>query len=127
MNFLFATTISSCTFSPQVWTSELVRTHQTTQYIRAQKIAQPQLNEIDSGDFDGMTYEDVAEQHPIEFADRDKDKLRYRYPNGESYVDVCRSVLPVDKSKAMKLFSVEKIAMEAVFFPNLLFMPHVLL
>jgi len=49
----------------QVWTSELVRTHQTTQYIRAQKIAQPQLNEIDSGDFDGMTYEDVAEQHPI--------------------------------------------------------------
>ena len=49
-----------------------------------------QLNEIEAGDFDGMTYEDVAEMHPVEFADRDADKLRYRYPNGESYVDVCR-------------------------------------
>ena len=52
------------------------------------------MNEIEAGDFDGMTYEDVAEKHPVEFADRDADKLRYRYPNGESYVDVCRFVKP---------------------------------
>ena len=48
-----------------------------------------QLNEINSGDHDGMTYEDIAETYPLEFAARDRDKLRYRYPCGESYVDVC--------------------------------------
>jgi len=75
----------------QFWTSELVRTHQTTQHMdSSKKSVKRQLNEIEAGDFDGMTYEDVAEKHPVEFADRDADKLRYRYPNGESYVDVCR-------------------------------------
>jgi len=82
----------------QVWTSELVRTHQTTQHIELEggnKVVKKQLNEIESGDFDGMTYEDVAEQHPIEFAERDSDKLRYRYPRGESYVDVCRRLCEI--------------------------------
>ena len=50
----------------------------------------PQLNEINGGDFDGLAYEEIAEMNPVEFAKRDQDKLRYRYPNGESYVDVCR-------------------------------------
>ena len=55
----------------------------------APKMSFHQLNEINSGMHDGMTYEEIAEQFPIEFAARDRDKLRYRYPNGESYVDVC--------------------------------------
>jgi len=80
----------------QFWTSELIRTHQTTQHFdSASRVVKKQLNEISSGDFDGMTYEDVAEKHPIEFADRDNDKLRYRYPNGESYVDVCRRLCEI--------------------------------
>jgi len=79
----------------RVWTSELVRTHQTSQHIQAPKVVKKQLNEIESGDFDGMTYEEVAEQHPIEFAERDRDKLRYRYPLGESYVDVCRRLCEI--------------------------------
>ena len=39
---------------------------------------------------DGMTYEEIAENFPTEFAERDQDKLRYRYPKGESYLDVCK-------------------------------------
>ena len=39
---------------------------------------------------DGMTYEEIAEQFPTEFAERDQDKLRYRYPKGKSYLDVCK-------------------------------------
>ena len=75
----------------QFWTSELVRTHQTTQHFDPSlRTVKSQLNEIRSGDFDGMTYEDIAESHPVEFADRDNDKLRYKYAHGESYVDVCR-------------------------------------
>jgi len=72
-----------------VWTSTLTRTRQTAGHIVAPKMAFPQLNEINSGEHDGMTYEEIAEHYPLDFAARDRDKLRYRYPNGESYVDVC--------------------------------------
>ena len=67
----------------------MTRTRQTAAHIMAPTMSFPQLNEINSGEHDGMTYEEIAEQFPIEFAARDRDKLRYRYPNGESYVDVC--------------------------------------
>lgn len=72
-----------------VWTSNLKRTRQTASHIMASKMSFPQLNEINSGEHDGMTYEEIAEAYPLEFAARDRDKLRYRYPCGESYVDVC--------------------------------------
>ena len=38
---------------------------------------------------DEMTYEEIAYNYPKDFAERDQDKLRYRYPFGESYIDVC--------------------------------------
>ena len=82
--------------------SDLVRTHQTAQHIVAPKTIIPQLTEINSGDFDGMTYEEVAEKFPIEFALRDQDKLNYRYPGGESYVDVCRCVIDIENRVLVK-------------------------
>eukprot|EP00747_Dinoflagellata_sp_TGD_P020962 gnl/TRDRNA2_/TRDRNA2_128172_c0_seq1.p1 gnl/TRDRNA2_/TRDRNA2_128172_c0~~gnl/TRDRNA2_/TRDRNA2_128172_c0_seq1.p1 ORF type:complete len:138 (-),score=24.48 gnl/TRDRNA2_/TRDRNA2_128172_c0_seq1:98-454(-) len=39
-----------------------------------------------------MTYEEIQEKHPAEFAERKKDKLAYRYPRGESYLDVVQRV-----------------------------------
>jgi broad specificity phosphatase PhoE len=30
-----------------------------------------------------MTYEEIQEKHPKEFAMRDQDKFHYRYPGGE--------------------------------------------
>ena len=30
-----------------------------------------------------MTYEEIQDHHPLEFALRDQDKYRYRYPKGE--------------------------------------------
>jgi hypothetical protein len=39
-----------------------------------------------------MSYEEIAAVNPVEFAKRDQDKLRYRYPHGESYIDVCKYV-----------------------------------
>ena len=42
-----------------------------------------------------MTYEEIADIFPVEFALRDADKLRYRYPNGESYMDVVQRIKPV--------------------------------
>ena len=32
---------------------------------------------------DNMTYEEIQEQYPQEFARRDQDKYHYRYPRGE--------------------------------------------
>jgi broad specificity phosphatase PhoE len=40
----------------------------------------PELDEIDAGQHDNLTYEQIAERFPVEFALRDKDKLNYRYP-----------------------------------------------
>ena len=80
-----------------VWTSELRRTRQTAQHVKAPKMARSPLNELDSGLFDDLTYAEFEKRYPEEFARRARDKLRYRYPEGESYIDVCarlESVLP---------------------------------
>ena len=34
---------------------------------------------------EGLTYEEISERFPEEFAARDSNKLTYRYPTGESY------------------------------------------
>ena len=46
------------------------------------------LDEIYAGVFDGMTYEEIKTKAPKEFYQRKADKLGYRYPRGESYLDV---------------------------------------
>ncbi|XP_067159356.1 6-phosphofructo-2-kinase/fructose-2,6-bisphosphatase 4 isoform X3 [Apteryx mantelli] len=42
-----------------------------------------------------MTYEEIQENYPLEFALRDQDKYRYRYPKGESYEDLVQRLEPV--------------------------------
>lgn len=42
-----------------------------------------------------MTYEEIQERYPEEFALRDQDKYRYRYPKGESYEDLVQRLEPV--------------------------------
>jgi 6-phosphofructo-2-kinase/fructose-2,6-biphosphatase len=37
-----------------------------------------------------MTYEEIKETMHEEYEARQKDKLRYRYPRGESYEDLVR-------------------------------------
>lgn len=41
---------------------------------------------------EGLTYEEIHERFPQEFAWRDQDKLKYRYPHGESYLDLLQRV-----------------------------------
>ena len=53
------------------------------------------LDEIYAGIFDGMTYEEIEAAAPAEFAARKKSKLAYRYPRGESYLDVITRLDPV--------------------------------
>ncbi|XP_006163539.1 6-phosphofructo-2-kinase/fructose-2,6-bisphosphatase 1 isoform X4 [Tupaia chinensis] len=42
-----------------------------------------------------MTYEEIQQHYPEEFALRDQDKYRYRYPKGESYEDLVQRLEPV--------------------------------
>ena len=49
-----------------------------------------ELNELDSGFYDELSYEEFEKMYPEEFRDREQNKLTYRYPNGESYVDLCQ-------------------------------------
>ncbi|KAL0275045.1 UNVERIFIED_CONTAM: hypothetical protein PYX00_003028 [Menopon gallinae] len=79
----------------RVWTSQKRRTKQTAQEILAPCESIEALNELDAGVCEGMTYEEMQEQHPQEFAWRDQDKLHYRYPWGESYVDLMKRIEPV--------------------------------
>ena len=53
------------------------------------------LDELFAGSCDGMTYEEIEEVYPEEFARSSEDKLAYRYPRGESYLDVIARLEPM--------------------------------
>ncbi|CAN9515240.1 unnamed protein product [Ophioblennius macclurei] len=79
----------------KVWTSHMKRTIQTAEALRVQYEQWKALNEIDAGVCEEMTYEEIQENYPEEFALRDQDKYRYRYPKGESYEDLVQRLEPV--------------------------------
>nr|XP_058905757.1 6-phosphofructo-2-kinase/fructose-2,6-bisphosphatase 1 isoform X3 [Kogia breviceps] len=99
-NFIQSQGISSL----KVWTSHMKRTIQTAEALGVPYEQWKALNEIDAVrwrrmDFPGvceeMTYEEIQEHYPEEFALRDQDKYRYRYPKGESYEDLVQRLEPV--------------------------------
>ncbi|CAF96180.1 unnamed protein product, partial [Tetraodon nigroviridis] len=79
----------------KVWTSHMKRTIQTAEALGVQYEQWKALNEIDAGVCEEMTYEKIQENFPEEFALRDQDKYRYRYPKGESYEDLVHRLEPV--------------------------------
>ncbi|XP_052338383.1 6-phosphofructo-2-kinase/fructose-2,6-bisphosphatase-like isoform X4 [Oncorhynchus keta] len=79
----------------KVWTSHMKRTIQTAEHLGIPYEQWKALNEIDAGVCEEMTYEEIQDNHPEEFALRDQDKYRYRYPKGESYEDLVHRLEPV--------------------------------
>lgn len=65
---------------------------QTVQNIPGPRTHLKDLNEINAGICESLTYEEIQSTYPSEFAWRDQDKLKYRYPNGESYLDLLQRV-----------------------------------
>lgn len=80
---------------PHIWTSQLQRTRQTVELIPAINMRWRALNEIDAGICEGLTYNLIDQRYPDVARDRKLDKLKYRYPGGESYVDVIHRLEPV--------------------------------
>ncbi|KAJ7317494.1 hypothetical protein JRQ81_003656 [Phrynocephalus forsythii] len=79
----------------KVWTSHMKRTIETAEALSVPYEQWKALNEIDAGVCEEMTYEEIQAHHPEEFALRDQDKYRYRYPKGESYEDLVQRLEPV--------------------------------
>ncbi|VEU19836.1 DEKNAAC100198 [Brettanomyces naardenensis] len=84
----------------QVMSSMLKRSMQTAEYFPDTKYEVKMLRALDelgSGNFDGMTYQEIQENYPEEFAARLADKMTYRYPGvgGESYMDVINRLKPI--------------------------------
>lgn len=78
-----------------VWTSTLQRTLQTAAHLPFERRSLKDLDEINAGICDGMTYNQIAEQFPTEYEERKDDKYGYRYPQGESYKDLIRRLDPI--------------------------------
>jgi len=86
----------------RLYTSTLRRTCETVQFVRhgvqsdgwvtLRQRKWRALDELFAGVFDGMTYAEIAEKAPEAYSARKKNKLTYRYPRGESYLDVIKRV-----------------------------------
>jgi len=97
----------------RLWTSTMRRTKETAQFfphesfchtwdngdvgewVQFRPMARRNLDELYAGVCDGMTYKEIEETFPEEFKRRQDDKLAYRYPRGESYMDVTLRLEPV--------------------------------
>eukprot|EP00494_Astrolonche_serrata_P033438 UN33707 len=53
------------------------------------------LSEIEVGCMDGLTIEEFKTQFPQEYNLRNRNKLTYRYPQGESYRDIIQRLEPI--------------------------------
>ncbi|OJJ72999.1 hypothetical protein ASPBRDRAFT_123150 [Aspergillus brasiliensis CBS 101740] len=76
-----------------VWSSMMQRSVQTVDYFNEDEYDVKQmkmLDELYAGEMEGMTYDEIRQKFPEEYAARRKDKLYYRYPGpgGEGYLDV---------------------------------------
>uniref|UniRef100_A0A7S3DVU0 6-phosphofructo-2-kinase domain-containing protein n=1 Tax=Entomoneis paludosa TaxID=265537 RepID=A0A7S3DVU0_9STRA len=101
----------------RLWTSTMRRTKETAQFIpnntiqhtwgegedssdkedwvQFRPMARRNLDELYAGTCDGMTYKEIEQVFPEEFKRRQQDKLSYRYPRGESYMDVTLRLEPL--------------------------------
>ena len=78
-----------------VYTSTKKRVLETVAYCTDNYTQYSELDEINAGICEDLTYTEVMEKYPDEFAARKNDKINYRYPKGESYTDLVTRVSPV--------------------------------
>lgn len=90
-----------------VWTSMLRQTVQTSEYFNENDFYMKQLkmlNELSHGKVNGMTLDKFAAKYPNDFRhyqnvyyneESSRKKLLYRFPGGESYLDVINRLRPL--------------------------------
>ncbi len=80
----------------QVYVSGLGRALQTAALCcpACAPVVDARLNEIDLGDWDGQSFEDIRAQYPEAYNLRGEDIYGYRPPRGESFEDLFRRAAP---------------------------------
>jgi broad specificity phosphatase PhoE/predicted kinase len=78
---------------PYIFISRRLRSRQTAAPLQAAHpeavlIQLEELDEIDAGSCDSMTYEEIRRNLPREYDARGRDKYHYRYPRGEGYASM---------------------------------------
>ncbi|KYQ88496.1 Fructose-6-phosphate 2-kinase/fructose-2 [Tieghemostelium lacteum] len=90
-----------------VWTSTKKSAIRTSQYLPHPKIHVKALDDIDHGLWQGLTREEILVKMPDEFGQHSDDKLGYRYPRGECYLDVIQRlesvILELERTKNTSL------------------------
>lgn len=78
----------------RVISSDLSRSRRTAQIIAGRRVsaiqALPALREINLGDWDGFSFQEIRSRYPEEYAARGRDLEYWRPPHGESFAD-CRA------------------------------------
>lgn len=80
-----------------IYTSDLLRSRQTAELI-AEPLGlpvtlEPRLREMDLGEWEGMLSGEIQARFPKELADRERDPVNTRAPQGESPKDVAKRVI----------------------------------
>jgi broad specificity phosphatase PhoE/adenylate kinase family enzyme len=79
--------------------SDLMRAKNTANVFRSNNKynveIHKELNEIYGGEFEGMTYEQIKEKHPLIYNLRDNNKYKNSWPGGESYYDLTVRLEPI--------------------------------
>ena len=82
-----------------VYSSDLIRAMDTAKGVvnihESQIHVMPQLREIDLGDWDGETMENIKTRFPDSWKERGRRMDSFRPPNGESFDDLHDRVIPV--------------------------------
>lgn len=103
----------------KVWTSTLQRTKETAKPLGKTPKEWKSLDEINAGLCDGLTYEEIKDKYPDIASARQADKLRYRYPQGESYEDVIERLEPIifelERSKKSVLLIAHQAILRALY------------
>lgn len=77
----------------KVYTSELLRTKQSAEYLGYKNYtSDSRVNEIDVGDFKGLSYDFVINHLNKDLENVEANKMTVSYPNGESRLDVIKRV-----------------------------------
>jgi probable phosphoglycerate mutase len=83
----------------QAFCSDLTRSQRTAKIVVGKRDLAlevlPELREISLGAWEGYSFREIAQQYPAEYEARGRDLENWRPPEGESFGDCRRRVLPV--------------------------------
>jgi broad specificity phosphatase PhoE len=79
-----------------IYTSTLKRCIKTAEAIKeiGDHLKYKCLDDINLGEYDNISIEEFKEKHLKEYEESENDKLFYRYPRGESYMDLIHRIEP---------------------------------